>query len=153
MTMTDTAHNPAQTAPVAPGQAIARWADLPGTEAHKDDGGTRKRLPDTRPAMTRKVEECGFEVYCTVSFYPGSTVPGELFVTIGKEGSDIGAMFDALACQISVSLQYGVPWAKIVEKMRLRRFGINSTNESPSILHAVVVAADSMVRQYAGGGA
>jgi hypothetical protein len=128
---------------------ITAWSDLPATPAKPGDGGNRKRLPDTRPALTRKVEACGFEVYLNLGFYPGSSVPAELFITIGKEGSDIGCMFDALACQISVSLQYGVPWSKVVEKMRLRRFGANSTDEVPSILHAVIVAADGLAKSYA----
>jgi hypothetical protein len=127
---------------------IDNWKDIRRTKPVQGDGGTRKRLPDTRTALTRKVTVNGaMDVYVTVSFYPRSTVPGELFVKIGKSGSDIGGMFDALAASISIGLQYGAPWGKIVSKMKRYRFGLDPTDECPSILHAVIVAADSLVRQ------
>ena len=135
---------------VAPREKIGAWADLPDTQAHPGDGGQRKRLPDTRQSLTRKDEAAGFDVYIQVGFYPDSCVPGELFVKIGKAGSDIGGMFDALATVISISLQYGARWDKIVSKMKRYRFGLDPTDECPSILHAVIVAADAMVRQHAG---
>ena len=35
--------------------------------------------------------------------------PGELFITMSKEGSTIGGLMDSLGTAISVALQYGVP--------------------------------------------
>src|SRR5205823_2469058 len=49
----------------------------------------RERLPHTRRSLTHKFDVQGHEGYINVGFYPDGR-PGELFITMAKEGSTIG---------------------------------------------------------------
>src|SRR5712692_9610747 len=81
----------------------------------------RRRLADTRASLTHKFTIEGHEGYITVGLFEDNT-PGELFVTMAKEGSTLSGMMDAFATSISLSLQYGVPLAHLVEKFAHMRF-------------------------------
>ena len=81
----------------------------------------RRRLKDTRASLTHKFTIEGHEGYITVGLFEDNT-PGELFVTMAKEGSTLSGMMDAFATSISLSLQYGVPLAHLVEKFAHMRF-------------------------------
>jgi ribonucleoside-diphosphate reductase alpha chain len=48
--------------------------------------------------------------------------PGELFITMAKEGSTIGGLMDSLGTATSVALQYGVPLESMVRKFTHQRF-------------------------------
>lgn len=78
----------------------------------------RKRLPDTRPSITKKGQQGNFEFYITVGFFPDTEQPGEVFIKIGKHGSDLGIFIDGFCTMVSMSLQYGVPWGKIHGKFK-----------------------------------
>ena len=69
---------------------------------------SRERLPDTRQSITHKFSVGGHEGYINVGLYPDGR-PGELFITMAKEGSTVGGLMDAFGTAISLSLQYGVP--------------------------------------------
>ena len=87
---------------------------------------TRKRLPDTRPSITRKGVVCGHEVYVTVGFFDepeDHDQPGEVFCKIAKHGSVLDGLVDGWSIMVSLALQYGVPWNKISDKFRFTRFG------------------------------
>src|SRR6266851_5109942 len=81
----------------------------------------RRRLNDTRASLTHKFTIEGHEGYITVGLFEDNT-PGELFVTMAKEGSTLSGMMDAFATSISLSLQYGVPLSHLVEKFAHMRF-------------------------------
>jgi ribonucleoside-diphosphate reductase alpha chain len=81
----------------------------------------RRRLNDTRASLTHKFTIEGHEGYITVGLFADNT-PGEIFVTMAKEGSTLSGMMDAFATSISLSLQYGVPLAHLVEKFAHMRF-------------------------------
>ncbi|MEM8738781.1 MAG: adenosylcobalamin-dependent ribonucleoside-diphosphate reductase [Planctomycetota bacterium] len=81
----------------------------------------RRRLPDTRASRTHKFNVAGHEGYLTVGLYEDGQ-PGELFITMAKEGSTIGGLMDSLGTAISVALQYGVPTASLVTKFSHQRF-------------------------------
>ena len=81
----------------------------------------RRRLPDTRHSRTHKFNVAGHEGYLTVGLYEDGT-PGELFITMAKEGSTIGGLMDSLGTAISVALQYGVPVDSLVTKFSHQRF-------------------------------
>jgi ribonucleoside-diphosphate reductase alpha chain len=81
----------------------------------------RRRLNDTRASLTHKFTIEGHEGYITVGLFEDNT-PGEIFVTMAKEGSTLSGMMDAFATSISLSLQYGVPLAHLVEKFAHMRF-------------------------------
>ena len=68
----------------------------------------RERLPDTRRSLTHKFSVANHEGYITVGLYDDGR-PGEVFITMAKEGSTVGGLMDAFGTAISMSLQYGVP--------------------------------------------
>jgi len=81
----------------------------------------RRRLADTRNAMTHKFDVSGHEGYVTVGLYEDGS-PGEIFIRMAKEGSTIGGLMDTIATLVSVSLQYGVPVESLVRKFEHVRF-------------------------------
>jgi ribonucleoside-diphosphate reductase alpha chain len=81
----------------------------------------RRRLPNTRASITHKFNVAGHEGYLTVGLYEDGS-PGELFITMAKEGSTIGGLMDSLGTAISVALQYGVPIESLVHKFTHQRF-------------------------------
>ncbi|HEY8668100.1 MAG TPA: hypothetical protein VIL86_15740, partial [Tepidisphaeraceae bacterium] len=93
----------------------------------------RRRLPDTRNAITHKFDVAGHEGYITVGLYHDGQ-PGEVFITMAKEGSTIGGLMDTIATLVSVSLQYGVPVESLVRKFEHVRFepsGMTRNTEIP----------------------
>ena len=89
---------------------------------------TRKRLPDERPSLTHKFSIAGHEGYLTIGLYPesvkngGAGRPGEIFITMAKQGSTLAGMMDAFATSISIALQYGVPLEDLCRKFSHMRF-------------------------------
>jgi ribonucleoside-diphosphate reductase alpha chain len=81
----------------------------------------RRRLPDERMSVTHKFSIAGHEGYIHVGLYEDGS-PGELFVTMSKEGSVISGLMDALATSVSLALQYGVPLEVLVRKFSHMRF-------------------------------
>ena len=84
-------------------------------------GPRRHRLPDERQSITHKFDIAGHEGYITVGLYEDGQ-PGELFLTMAKEGSTISGFADAFAQAISYALQYGVPLQDLVDKFSHVRF-------------------------------
>jgi len=81
----------------------------------------RRRLPDTRSSITHKFSVSGHEGYLTVGLYEDGQ-PGELFITMAKEGSTVGGLMDVIGTCVSMALQYGVPLITLVDKFRHARF-------------------------------
>ncbi len=92
----------------------------------------RERLPHTRRSLTHKFDIQGHEGYVTVGFYPDGR-PGELFITMAKEGSTIGGLMDVLGTSISIGLQYGVPLEVFVNKFAHSRFEPAGFTKNPDI--------------------
>ena len=92
----------------------------------------RRRLPDTRQAITHKFDVAGHEGYLTAGLYEDGQ-PGEVFITISKEGSTIAGLMDAIATLVSVSLQYGVPVDSLVRKFEHVRFEPSGMTRNPEI--------------------
>ncbi|MFN7017060.1 MAG: LAGLIDADG family homing endonuclease, partial [Fimbriimonadales bacterium] len=92
----------------------------------------RRRLPDERQSITHKFSVAGHEGYITVGMYEDGT-PGEIFLTMAKEGSVISGLMDAFATAISLALQYGVPLEKLVEKFSYTRFQPSGFTNNPQI--------------------
>src|SRR5207244_5261802 len=61
----------------------------------KVDKPIRHRIPDTRMSLTHRFEIAGHEGYITVGLYEDNQ-PGELFITMSKEGSTIGGLMDTV---------------------------------------------------------
>ncbi|PIQ84198.1 MAG: ribonucleoside-diphosphate reductase, adenosylcobalamin-dependent [Candidatus Omnitrophica bacterium CG11_big_fil_rev_8_21_14_0_20_63_9] len=102
----------------------------PLSTGKKDDKGMikgrpatpyRRRLADERQAITHKFSVGGHEGYLTVGLFEDGQ-PGEIFITMSKEGSTLSGLMDAFATMVSLSLQYGVPLKVLVNKFSHTRF-------------------------------
>jgi len=82
---------------------------------------SRRKLPDERESITHKFSIGGHEGYITVGMYEDGT-PGEMFITMAKEGSTISGLMDSMAVVTSLSLQFGVPLRFLVDKFSHVRF-------------------------------
>ncbi len=92
----------------------------------------RRKLPDERRALTHKFSINGHEGYITVGLYDDGQ-PGEIFLTMAKEGSTISGLMDAFATSISLALQYGVPLKALVDKFSHMRFEPSGFTKNPEI--------------------
>jgi len=99
----------------------------------------RRKLPDERTSITHKFSVGGHEGYITVGCYEDGK-PGEIFITMAKEGSSISGLMDSFATAISIALQYGVPLNVLVRKFIHTRFepsGFTNNRHIP-IAHSVM---------------
>ena len=81
----------------------------------------RHKLQDERASVTHKFNIGGHEGYITVGLYPDGN-PGEIFITMAKEGSTVSGLMDSFACAVSIALQHGVPLKLLCEKFAHTRF-------------------------------
>ncbi len=106
------------------------------TEQEKTDvvasGLARRRLADERRSITHKFSIGGHEGYMTVGMYEDG-MPGELFVTMAKEGSVVSGLMDNFATMISMALQYGVPLRVLCDKFSHTRFEPSGFTGNPDI--------------------
>jgi len=98
----------------------------------------RRRLPKKRPSQTVSFSVGGAEGYMTASRYPDNGI-GEVFLKLGKQGSTLAGVMDAFSMAISISLQYGVPLEKWVEKFTNMRFEPAGVTDDPDIRIATSV--------------
>jgi ribonucleoside-diphosphate reductase alpha chain len=116
----------------------ARIKELEASVAHlQAESGKplRRRLPDTRTAVTHKFDIAGHEGYLTVGLFDDSQ-PGELFITMSKEGSTIGGLMDSIGTLTSLALQYGVPLEALVKKFAHQRFEPSGFTKNAEIRNA-----------------
>ncbi|NKB90214.1 MAG: vitamin B12-dependent ribonucleotide reductase [Acidobacteria bacterium] len=96
-------------------------------------GPVRRKLPDERHSFTHKFGIAGHKGYITVGLYEDGS-PGEVFITMAKEGSTISGLMDSFASMTSFALQYGVPLKFLVQKCSNARFepsGYTGNQEIP----------------------
>src|SRR5262245_41368429 len=92
----------------------------------------RRKLPDERRSITHKFDIAGHEGYITAGMYEDGQ-PGEIFITMSKEGSTISGLMDSFATAISMALQYGVPLQVLVDKFSHMRFEPSGFTKNPDI--------------------
>jgi ribonucleoside-diphosphate reductase, adenosylcobalamin-dependent len=92
----------------------------------------RRKLPDERESITHKFSISGHEGYITVGKYEDGT-PGEIFITMAKEGSTISGLMDSFATMTSLALQHGVPLNFLVDKFTHTRFEPSGFTKNPEI--------------------
>jgi ribonucleoside-diphosphate reductase alpha chain len=95
----------------------------------------RNKLPEERLSITHKFNIGGHEGYITVGLYKNGT-PGEIFITMAKEGSTVSGLMDSFACAVSISLQHGVPLKLLCEKFAHTRFEPSGWSHQPDIGYA-----------------
>jgi ribonucleoside-diphosphate reductase alpha chain len=111
-------------------------AQLKGATAAPDEfRPLRRKLPDERRSITHKFDIAGHEGYITVGIYDDGA-PGEIFVSMSKQGSTISGLMDSFATAISYALQYGVPLQFLVDKFAHMRFEPSGFTKNPQIPYA-----------------
>ena len=114
------------------GSALVRTVRDDAREVARDERPMRRRLPDTRASITHKFNIAGHEGYITVGLFEDHT-PGELFITMAKEGSTIGGLMDTIGALTSMTLQYGVPFETLVRKFAYQRFEPSGFTGNPAL--------------------
>jgi ribonucleoside-diphosphate reductase alpha chain len=101
-------------------------------DLHAPPRAVRHKLDDERMSITHKFNVGGHEGYITVGLYRDGS-PGELFITIAKEGSTVSGLMDSFACAVSLALQHGVPLKLLCEKFAHTRFEPSGWTNNPDI--------------------
>ena len=104
-------------------------------EAAAPPKAQRHRLPNERLSITHKFKVGGHEGYLTVGLYKDG-MPGELFITMAKEGSTVSGLMDSFACATSIALQHGVPLKLLCEKFAHTRFEPSGWSNNQDIGYA-----------------
>ena len=105
---------------------------------------SRRRLPDERLAITHHFSIAGHEGYLTVGLYEDGS-PGEIFITMAKQGSTISGLMDSFATVVSLALQHGVPLEVLCAKFSHTRFEPSGWSGNPKIGYATSIV-DYMFR-------
>jgi ribonucleoside-diphosphate reductase alpha chain len=92
----------------------------------------RRRMPPERKAITHQFHISTHKGYITVGLYEDGQ-PGEVFITMNKEGSTLSGLLDSFATSISIGLQYGVPLKTLVNKFAHMRFEPSGFTTNPNI--------------------
>jgi ribonucleoside-diphosphate reductase alpha chain len=81
----------------------------------------RRKMSDTRSSVTHKFSIEGHDGYITVGLYDDGT-PGEIFLSMAKQGSTVSGLMEAFGRAVSYALQYGVPLQDLVRNFSHMRF-------------------------------
>jgi ribonucleoside-diphosphate reductase alpha chain len=127
---------PASAADVVPLENRIKELDAEIVRLRAESGKPlRRRLADTRQALNHKFDIAGHEGYLTVGLFEDGQ-PGELFITMAKEGSTIGGLMDSVGTLTSMALQYGVPLETLLRKFAHQRFEPSGFTKNPEIRNA-----------------
>jgi ribonucleoside-diphosphate reductase alpha chain len=118
----------------------ARLAAAQHIEAEEEDmnappRAVRHKLQEERASITHKFKVGDHEGYITVGLYPNGQ-PGELFITMAKEGSTVSGLMDSFALAVSIALQHGVELKLFCEKFAHTRFEPSGWSGNPDIGYA-----------------
>ena len=123
-----------EAASARPDARVAR-ADLSLVPESEPSPAIRRHLPDERRALTHHFSIAGQEGYLTVGVYEDG-LPGEVFITMAKQGSTISGLMDSFATAVSLALQYGVPLEVLCSKFTHTRFEPSGWSGNPKIGYA-----------------
>jgi ribonucleoside-diphosphate reductase alpha chain len=107
----------------------------------------KKRLPQSRPALTTSFRVGDAEGYVTAGSYPDNGL-GEIFLKASKQGSTLSGIMDAFSIAVSVGLQYGVPLEDYVSKFINMKFEPSGMTNDPDIRFAASIV-DYVFRRLA----
>jgi ribonucleoside-diphosphate reductase alpha chain len=107
----------------------------------------REKLPRNRRARTFEFRVADCKGFATIGEYDDGR-PGEVFLTVSKQGSTLAGIMDAFAKSISYGLQYGVPLRAFVEAFTNMRFEPAGMTDDPEIRFASSVM-DYLFRKLA----
>jgi ribonucleoside-diphosphate reductase alpha chain len=92
----------------------------------------RRKLPRVRKSRTYHFAIADLEGFFTVGEYEDGA-PGELFITVSKQGSTLSGLMDSFAISVSHGLQYGVPLKSFVKTLRGTTFAPSGITDDPDI--------------------
>ncbi len=118
--------------PAAMASALVSAVAEPVTPGSAPKNALRHELRKVRDAKTFKFTIAGIRGYFTVGQYDDGT-PGELFISIAKQGSTLRGVMDAFATSASYALQYGVPLKKFVRTFTSTSFAPAGITDDPDI--------------------
>ena len=107
----------------------------------------RQKLPKSRRGRTFEFRVADCKGFATIGEYDDGR-PGEVFLTVSKQGSTLAGIMDAFAKSISYGLQYGVPLRAFVEAFTNMRFEPAGMTDDPEIRFATSVM-DYLFRRLA----
>jgi ribonucleoside-diphosphate reductase alpha chain len=110
-------------------------------------GAVRRELPKVRTAKTFSFKVADSHGYMTVGEYDDGT-PGEVFVSIAKQGSTLRGIMDAFAISLSHGLQFGVPLKDYVKSFISMSFAPAGITDDPDIRTASSIV-DYLARRLA----
>ena len=99
---------------------------------HSQVAPERRKLPRTRRSQTFSFRVSDCHGYMTVGEYDDGR-PGEIFLTVAKQGSTLAGIMDAFAISVSHGLQYGVPLRSYVEAFNNVRFEPAGITDDPQL--------------------
>ncbi len=132
--------------------APAVTATVPAPDATLDGrivvkGAVRRKLPRMRRSRTYRFMVADLEGFFTVGEYEDGT-PGELFISVSKQGSTLSGLMDSFAISVSHGLQYGVPLKSYVKTLRGMSFAPSGITDDTDIRTASSVT-DYIIRRLA----
>ena len=95
----------------------------------------RQRLPETRRAVIHAFSVGDHRGYIRVGLFEDGR-PGEIFVDLGKVGSTMSGLIDALAIMTSLALQSGIPLQVIARKFEGQKYPPSGYTANPEIPYA-----------------
>jgi ribonucleoside-diphosphate reductase alpha chain len=95
----------------------------------------RQKLPRTRSGRTFEFRVADCKGFATIGEYDDGQ-PGEIFLTVSKQGSTMAGVMDAFAKSVSYGLQYGVPLRAFVEAFTNMRFEPAGMTDDPDLRFA-----------------
>ena len=95
----------------------------------------RQKLPRTRRGKTFEFRVADCKGFATIGEYDDGQ-PGEIFLTVSKQGSTMAGVMDAFAKSVSYGLQYGVPLRAFVEAFTNMRFEPAGMTDDPDLRFA-----------------
>ena len=139
--------------PLSMGKKDSSEDKTPATETSAVDdriiikGAVRRKLPRVRSSKTYKFQIADLEGYFTVGQYEDGT-PGELFISVSKQGSTLSGLMDSFAISVSHGLQFGVPLKSYVKTLRGTSFAPSGITDDTDIRTASSIT-DYIVRRLA----
>ena len=119
--------------------------------SRRSEMNERIPLPDRRPSWTQSVLIAGQRLYLTFGEYPDGKL-GEVFITTSKTGTFARGVLDALARQVSMSLQCGMPVEQVAGMLQGLNFPPNGdVTGSPNVSGCLSVTdfvAQEMIASY-----
>jgi ribonucleoside-diphosphate reductase alpha chain len=94
-----------------------------------------EHMPRRRKSSTFSFRVADCEGYVTVGEFDDGR-PGEVFISVSKQGSTLAGIMDAFAISVSMGLQHGVPLATFVRHFTNMRFEPAGMTDDPDLRFA-----------------